>query len=122
MGRSRPERDGRGNRDDLAVFIAHDLPTALMHHPMMTVAEQDQVAEDGLTAFDPVLEVVAVAERCRPAATRPLAVPVTKPERLFQRAGDDAPRPAHIDRHGVLAQKYARHAAVQGHALHGARG
>src|SRR5438552_18430243 len=117
MGRSRPERDGRGNRDDLAVFIAHDLPTALMHHPVMTVAEQDQVVEDGLTAFDPVFEVVALAERCRPAATGPLAVLVAKPERLFQPAGDDAPRPAHIDRHGILAQKDAGHAAVTGHAL-----
>jgi hypothetical protein len=45
-----------------------------MDHPVMALAEEDQVVEVGLPAVDPVHDVVPIAPRRRSLAAWPAAV------------------------------------------------
>src|ERR671936_3001637 len=67
------ESDGRGDGDDLTIVGSNQLPAALVDHAVVAFAKQDTVVEAGLTAVDPVHEVVAVAPRGGSLTARPLA-------------------------------------------------
>jgi len=62
VGSSRqPERDGRRDRNDLATLGLYQLPSALVHHPMVPGAQQDEVFQLVATAMHHVDEVVPIA-------------------------------------------------------------
>jgi hypothetical protein len=42
------------NGHDAPVLLLHDLPVVLMNHPVMPMAEKDEVVEIGRPAVDPV--------------------------------------------------------------------
>ena len=48
-------RDG----DHAAVIAAHDLPAALVHHPVMPIAEQGEVRQIAAAAADPMHQVMS---------------------------------------------------------------
>jgi hypothetical protein len=45
---------------DLAFVSLRDLPMVLMHHPVMPMAQKDEVLEIGRTSMDPVHEVMSI--------------------------------------------------------------
>src|SRR5207249_6348229 len=53
------EGDRRRNHDDLSIAL-DQLPSTLMHHPIMPATEQDQVAEVGFAAVGPMHQVMTV--------------------------------------------------------------
>ena len=87
----------RRHRQHLALVGAHQLPAALVRHPVVPVAKQDHVREIGLAAVCPVDDVVGIAPRCGPLATWPLAMTVAGVEAATRGAGDHATGPAHVD-------------------------
>src|SRR5438309_10982423 len=116
------EGDGRGDGHDLPVIAFDQLPSALMHHPVMPATEQDQVVELGRTALDPVDQVMSVAPRGRALAPWPAAVAVANFQRPPQGRRDDGLGSPHIHDERLLAEQDAGHAAVAGHALDRDRG
>src|SRR5207253_7625959 len=116
-----PARQSEGNRrcngHDLSVIGLDQLPAALMHHPVMPMAEQDLVLDLSAAAMQPVHDVMAIAFRRRPLAARPLAVLVPRDQRLASRSFDRPLTPADVDHHRVLHQDPAQ-AGVAGPALY----
>src|SRR5438105_15821533 len=55
------ESNGRRNRHDLAIFGLDQLPSALVHHPMVPRAQQDEVFQLVPAAMHHVDQVVSVA-------------------------------------------------------------
>ena len=101
-------------RDDevLTIFLADDLPPAFVDHPVMAMAEKDEVFQVGLAASGPMLEMVRDRVRTRPVAAGPPASPVSNSQRTFQRGGDDPLRASDVDHLRLGAEKDAGHAAV----------
>src|SRR2546425_10932021 len=66
VGSSRqPERDGRRDREDLATLGLYQLPSALVDHPVMSGAQEDEVFQLVPAAVHHVGEVVTVRHgRC----------------------------------------------------------
>src|SRR2546427_6453490 len=118
-GEEFPEGDGWGDRDDLLIMSFDQLPSTLMHHAMVAPTEQDQVVKVGRSALDPMHQVMSIAHRSGAFAPRPLAAPVASLQCAAQSSRDDPLGAPDVDRHGVLAEQDAGHAAVAGHALHG---
>ena len=87
----------RRHRQHLALVGTHQLPAALVRHPVVSVTQQDHVGEIGLAAIRPVDDVVRIAPRCRPLATWPLAMTISGIERATRRSGDHATGTAHVD-------------------------
>src|SRR5207249_10067282 len=116
------EGDGGRDADDLALLSFDQLPAALVHQPVMALAQEHAVVEVGLPALDPVHQVMAVAPGGGPLAGRPAAVLVTDRQRLAQRPVDQSLAPADVHDQRVLAEQDPGHAAVAGHALHAGRG
>src|SRR5438270_10194722 len=76
-GCSRQVAERFGHRRDgqkAAVTCLHDLPTALMHEPVVAVAKQDQVLQLGTAAAGPVDKVMGVGGTWRSLAAGPDAV------------------------------------------------
>src|SRR5438067_13647569 len=61
------------DRDHLADLIPDQLPAAFMHFPVMSGAEENEIFQLIASAVHPVDDVVPVAPRRRPLASRPLA-------------------------------------------------
>src|SRR2546430_15926529 len=57
--------DRRRDGDDLTVFGLDQLPSALMHHPMVPATQKDEVVEVGRPALDPAQEMMPIALRGR---------------------------------------------------------
>src|SRR5438034_11491297 len=112
------ERDRRRDSHDFLIFGLDQLPSALVHHPMVPATEQDEIAEVGRTAMDPVHEVMSIAPGRRALTTGPAAVTVANPEGPAQGVGDHALAAADVDGHRVLAEQDPGDAAVASHALH----
>src|SRR5437870_2771848 len=55
------ERNGRRDGHDLTVFGFDQLPSALVHHPMVPATQKDEVVEVGRPAFDPAQEMMPIA-------------------------------------------------------------
>src|SRR5579859_1087846 len=68
------ESHGRGDDHDRALVRPDQLPLALVNLPVMPAAQEDLVVEIAGAALQPVHDVVTVAPRGGPVATRPLAV------------------------------------------------
>src|SRR3989454_7290341 len=117
-----PEGDGWRDRDDLLIMSFDQLPSTLMHHPMVASTEQDQVVEVGRTALDPMHQVMSIAHRGGAFASWPAAVPVASLQGSAQSSRDHPLGAPDVDRHGVLAEQDAGHAAVASHPLHRGRG
>src|SRR5256886_15623306 len=83
------ELDSGRDGQHAAIVCMHDLPSALMHHPVMAVTEKDEVVEIGGAAMDPVHDVMCGAPLRRPVAARPPAVTVARLQRLAPGTGDD---------------------------------
>src|SRR2546425_9071515 len=82
VGSSRqPERDGRRDREDLATLGLYQLPSALVDHPVMSGAQEDEVFQLVPAAVHRIDEVVSIAPRGGPLTTGPPAVPITGDER-----------------------------------------
>src|SRR5438132_12446998 len=75
-GEEFPEGDGWGDGDDLLIMSFDQLPSTLMHHPMVAATEQDQVVKVGRTALDPMHQAMSIAHRGGAFAPLPLPVPV----------------------------------------------
>src|SRR5579872_2845011 len=74
-----------------------DLPAALVDLAVMVVAEQDQVAELGLAATRPELDVVRLRPAGRPLAARPPTASVAQSQRATCGSADHTRRPADIN-------------------------
>src|SRR5438309_7995587 len=115
-----PARESEGNRrrdgHDLSVAGLDQLPAALMHHPVMPMAEQDLVLDLSAAAMQPMHDVMAIALRRRPLATRPLAVLIPRDQSPAPRTFDRSLAPPDVDHHRVLHQDPAQ-AGVAGPAL-----
>lgn len=74
------------NRQHAPILGSDQLPPALMHRPVMTVAEEHQVREVGIPAVAPVQDVMGIGPRRRSIAARPHAPLVADPERGTPRA------------------------------------
>src|SRR5579872_349 len=66
-----------------------DLPAALMDLAVMVVAEQDEVAQLGLAATCPELDVVRLSPAGRPLAARPPTASVAQAQRATRGSADD---------------------------------
>src|SRR5207245_5131963 len=55
------ERNGRCNRDDLAILDLDQLPSALVDHPMVPATQKDEVVEICGPAFDPAKDMMPIA-------------------------------------------------------------
>src|SRR5437879_98241 len=111
------ESDGRCYRHNATIVGLHQLPVALVDLPVMPCAEQDLVLKLRSAAMDPVQNVVSVAPRRGPLASRPPAVPVARIERTPRGSRDNPLGPPDVDHHGFLHQDPSD-AAVAGPALH----
>ena len=87
----------RWHRQHLALVGAHQLPAALVRHPMVSMAQQDHVGEIGLAAVGPMDDVVRICPGCRPLATWPLAMTVASVESATRGAGDHTAGAADVD-------------------------
>src|SRR5207253_10260763 len=87
----------RRDRHQPAVIRLDDLPPALVHQPVMPVAEQDLVLDLTAAAVQPVHQVVPIAPRRRPLAPSPLAVLIARDERPAPRTLDGPLAPSDID-------------------------
>src|SRR5947209_16685336 len=77
-----PPRDDAIRWDEPNLFTnSQHLPPALMHEPMVVVAERKQVAQIGRPAPRPELQVMRGRPVDRPVAARPSAAPVVCLER-----------------------------------------
>src|ERR1700737_4291192 len=85
------KRNRRRDVQHPAIIAMNDLPVALVHHPVVPVTEQDQVAEVGCPAVDPVNHVVRRAPPRRAVTSRPSAVTAAR-----------LPRPSPGFRHDAL--------------------
>src|SRR5438093_13332929 len=79
------EGDGGRDADDLALLSLDQLPAALVHQPVMALAQEHAVVEVGLAALDPVHQVMAVAPGGGTLAGRPAAVLIADRQRLAHR-------------------------------------
>src|SRR5438552_8795153 len=79
-----------------------------MHHPVMPVAEQDLVFDLSAAAMQPMHDVMSIALRRRPLATRPLAVLIPRDQCSAARTFDRPLAPADVDHHRVLHQDPAQ--------------
>jgi hypothetical protein len=68
-----------------------------MNHPVMSPAEQNQVAELGLPSVQPVATVMAVAPGRRPVAAGKAAMAVPHDQGSSDRRGDGSGSPSHIE-------------------------
>src|SRR5207253_1810450 len=116
-----PARESEGNRrrngDDLSVTGLDQLPAALMHHPVMPMAEQDLVFDLSAAAVQPMHDVMSVTCRRRSFAAGPLAVFIPRDQSPAARTLDRSLAPPDVDHHRVLHQDPAQ-AGVAGPALH----
>src|SRR5438094_859899 len=87
----------RWHRQHLALVGAHQLPAALVRHPVVSVAQQDHVGEIGLAAVRPVDDVVGIAPGCRTLAAWPLAMTIAGVEGATRGAGDNPTGAADVD-------------------------
>src|SRR5439155_2991548 len=76
IGGASESRWARWHGQHLALVGTHQLPAALVRHPVVAVAQEDHVREVGLAALGPMDDMVSVAPGCRPVAARPLAMTV----------------------------------------------
>src|SRR3982074_2172594 len=67
------EVGGGGDGEDAPGVITGDLPAPLVDHPVVAVAEQDEVAKVGLSAVAPVGHVVGRTPGGTPLRDTPLA-------------------------------------------------
>src|SRR5260370_10336409 len=106
------ERSDRWDCQHAAVIRAHDLPFALMNHPMMPTAEKCEVRKVGWPAIDPVNQVVRRSPGCRPVATRPDTPAVADLERLSLRTRDHPLGATNVDDHRIAVEQDPSHRAV----------
>src|ERR1700674_4250794 len=86
--RRRTEGHDRWDGDHPSIIAADNLPAALVHHPVVSVAKQSEVGRFIGSAMDPVLDVVSGRPARRPLATRPRAAPIPYVEHLARRSLD----------------------------------
>jgi hypothetical protein len=72
---------GRRDGQHAAIIATHQLPFALVDHPVMAMAQKDHVVEIGRSAMDPVDEVMRRTPFRMSVATRPPAMAVAGVER-----------------------------------------
>src|SRR3979490_2881145 len=106
--RWRTKGDRRRDGQHAAVVATNDLPVALVHHPVMPVAEKGEVGRLIRTTVDPVLDMVARSPARRPLAPRPGAAPVAHIQRLARRSRDRPLGPPNIDDRGLRTEHDAR--------------
>src|SRR5438094_10550062 len=80
-----------------ANFSPDDLPSAFMHHPVMAVAQEDEIVEVGRTVPYPVHQVVTRGVRGWTVASGPPARLVANAQGAALRRRDHPPRPADVD-------------------------
>ena len=97
----------------------HDLPVALVDHPVMPVAEQDQVAEVGCPAMDPVNQVMRRAPPRRAVTSRPAAAAVASVERPPSGLRNDALGAPDVDHQRLGVEEDASNAGIAGQPLDG---
>src|SRR5579872_446046 len=97
--------------------VLHDLPAALVYLAVMVVAEQDQVAQLGLSATRPELDVMRLRPAGRPLAARPPTAPVAQAKRAMCGAAYDTRRPPDVD-HDRVRHHDTRDCRVASQALH----
>jgi len=116
--------DGPGGRDRQQSPLLHpgQLPAALVDHPVVAVAEQDEIRNLGLASVTPVHEVVGVGEGHRTVAAGPLAAPGACAQRRARRRTGQAQGAADVDHRGVGAEQDAADPGIAGEPLHGGGG
>jgi hypothetical protein len=93
-----------------------------MDHPVVAVADQDQIVDVGFAAVAPMHHVVGTGEGDRAIAARPFAASGPGSQRRSGRGTRQAERPADVDHRGVGSEEDAADARITGEALHRRRG
>ncbi len=88
VGPMRPEFESSRwrNRQHLIFIGAHDLPAALVHHPVMPITEKGEVRKVARPVLDPVDQVMAFGHAHGPIASWPRTSAIANFERLALRS------------------------------------
>src|SRR5713226_2245562 len=109
--------EARRNRVDASIVAPHDLPIALMHHPVMPVTQEDQVRKIGRPPMNPVHDVMRRSPARRPITTWPRAATVANLESFALRARDHSLGATNVDDHRLGVEQYPRDRAVASQSL-----
>jgi hypothetical protein len=100
---------GWGYSKQAIVPGANQLPASLMDHPVVPVAQENQVRQISWAALGPMQKVVRCALRCGALTPGPLAELITRVQSAAGGTGDNSPRPPHIDNNRIAPENDPGH-------------
>jgi len=105
-------------RKELPALDSGQLPATLVDHPVVAVAEQDQIVHVARAAVAPVHHVMRIGERHRAIATGPFASTGPNPQCRSGGRAWHPQRPADVDHRGIRSEEDAADTGITREALH----